>query len=434
MNASALIPLMSVTAGSKLLNCIFRNNKVTIDYSASTSTNSGAGLKGMIINAESAAASVITTISNTLVYNNESIYIPGASGTLTTLSNGATVSISGTTGAVNTDSIFHCTIANNKTTKMTTGGLAVQKLTGMVSYVIDNALWNNKNDNGTTTTVNNIYFNSAPAAGIVANNFMNAGATNMSGSFVSNNTVDLNDINTDAAKGAQFTKPSGVVGAFIATSDSTTIKQADWRLAPGTYLIGKGVATPNSPTGVTPKDKAGVAFAATPSVGAYEYILTTPTISWSQNLTGLKVGDANVTLTATSDAGTFGSPITYTSDNTNAVTIAGNTLTIVAAGTGNVTAKQAANAYFNAAANVIQSVVVTDTSTGIDAAIDNKSLTIGNNHIISNVIGTMQVFTFSGNLIVDTVVNSGKTITLPTGCYIVRLTTDKGVVLKKIIL
>ena len=142
----------------------------------------------------------------------------------------------------------------------------------------------------------------------------------------------------------------------------------------------------------------------------------------------------SVTLTATSDAGTFGSAITYSSDNTNVVTVSGNVLTVVGVGSANITAQQASNTYFNAAANVIQAVVVTDTSTGLNSLNDNKELIINGNNIISSVAGTLQIFAFSGKVIVDATVNSGKTVTLPTGCYIVRLTSDKGVILKKIIL
>lgn len=72
-------------------------------------------------------------------------------------------------------------------------------------------------------------------------------------------------------------------------------------------------------------------------------------------LTDKNYGDANFSLSATS---TSSLDITYTSDNTAIATIMGNTVTIVGAGTTNITASQSGNANYNAAADVIQSLTV----------------------------------------------------------------------------
>lgn len=66
-------------------------------------------------------------------------------------------------------------------------------------------------------------------------------------------------------------------------------------------------------------------------------------------------GDANFTLAATT---TSGLAITYTSSNTGVATIAGNTVTIVGAGTTNITASQPGNATYMAAVDVVQSLTV----------------------------------------------------------------------------
>ena len=271
MNSSGLSPILSLTSGAKLLNCVFRNNKVTVDYSAAVSTNSSASLKGMIINAESGVAGVTTVIANTLVYNNESVYIPGT-GTLATLTNGATVSLSGTTGAANTDSILNCTIANNSTTKMATAGLSAQKVAAIVNYVLNNTLWNNQND----AVVKNILVYSTLTSGLVANNVYNAGSTGLTATptYVVNNVSDLDNLNTTSVKGAQFVNPTTIVGVnrVPGSSDSIAIAQANWSINSNSYLIGKGIAL--SGHGL---DFIGELFLSSPAVGAYEYIAPVPT-------------------------------------------------------------------------------------------------------------------------------------------------------------
>jgi len=266
MNSSGLSPIMSLTAGAKLLNCVFRNNKVTVDYSAAVSTNSSASLKGMIVNAESGLVGATTVIANTLVYNNESVYIPGT-GTLATLTNGATVSLSGTTGAANTDSIINCTVANNSTTKMATAGLSAQKVAAKVNYVLNNTLWNNQNDG----VVKNILVNSTLTSGLVANNVYNGGSTGLTvtPTYVVDNVNDLDNLNTTSIKGAQFVNPTTFVGVnrVPESLDSIAIAHANWSINSNSYLIGKGVTLVGHSL-----DFIGELFLSSPAVGAYEYV------------------------------------------------------------------------------------------------------------------------------------------------------------------
>lgn len=67
------------------------------------------------------------------------------------------------------------------------------------------------------------------------------------------------------------------------------------------------------------------------------------------------VGDADFALTATSDSGL---PVTYTSSNTAVATISGNTVTIVGAGTTNITASAAGSPTYFPATDVVQSLTV----------------------------------------------------------------------------
>jgi hypothetical protein len=82
-------------------------------------------------------------------------------------------------------------------------------------------------------------------------------------------------------------------------------------------------------------------------------------------LTPKNTADLPFTLNATS---TSGLPITYTSSNTAVATVVGNTVTIVGAGTTIITASQAGNSNYIAAANVTQSLTVT-ASAGINEII-----------------------------------------------------------------
>jgi len=67
-------------------------------------------------------------------------------------------------------------------------------------------------------------------------------------------------------------------------------------------------------------------------------------------------GDVPFNLTAT--GGTSGNPVTFVSSNTAVATVSGGTVTIVGAGTTTITASQAGNANYNAAADVPQTLTV----------------------------------------------------------------------------
>ncbi|MBX2895920.1 MAG: gliding motility-associated C-terminal domain-containing protein [Cyclobacteriaceae bacterium] len=72
-------------------------------------------------------------------------------------------------------------------------------------------------------------------------------------------------------------------------------------------------------------------------------------------LTSLTYGDANFTLSATA---TSGLSVSYVSDNPQVATVVGNTVTIVGAGSAEITALQPGNSVYNAASTVPQTLVV----------------------------------------------------------------------------
>jgi ABC-type uncharacterized transport system auxiliary subunit len=283
MTGSALSPFISMSAGSKVQGCVIRNNKVVVDYSAVTTPflKPTSGLKGMIVNIESLTTSAFSTLSKSIIYNNEVEFKPGTA--FQNLLNGSIISLSATTGAACTDSIINCTVANNKTTKMQTAGIAVQTLTGLSSYVFNNVMWNNRNtDSLSNTVVNNFYANGVVTAGLISNNIFNGGSNsniNAISAFIANNLNNLDNSNTTATYGPQFKTPTTVIGNTTDGSSALAV----WTLNQGSYLIGKG-----APTQVL-SDLAGVNYKTPRSVGAYEYTGPTAVNTYYEDIKHLTV-------------------------------------------------------------------------------------------------------------------------------------------------
>jgi predicted secreted protein len=80
-------------------------------------------------------------------------------------------------------------------------------------------------------------------------------------------------------------------------------------------------------------------------------------------------GDVPYNLTATSTAGL---PVSYSSDNTAVARVSGSTVTIVGAGTANITATQAGTAVCAPAANVIQQLTINKKALSVTARTDTK--------------------------------------------------------------
>jgi hypothetical protein len=85
------------------------------------------------------------------------------------------------------------------------------------------------------------------------------------------------------------------------------------------------------------------------------------TISFA-SLPSMKVSDPDLTLTATANSGL---PVSYTSSNQAVATVNGNTLKVVGVGTTSITAVQGGNAIYNAATDVVQSLVVNKSAQAI---------------------------------------------------------------------
>lgn len=397
---------------SKISNCVFRNNKATADWSSGVTAN--ANLRGFVLNlAPSNFAADKNIVKNCLFYNNEAVFIGNA--TSPTSTNGAIVALSAFSQSASTDSIINCTFANNKATNMKTAGLNVIKTNNSVKYVINNVFWNNELEGN----VKNLQIGTSLASGMISNNVMNGGGVaGVSGNIPTNtyckdNLTDLSTNNTGDNKAPRFNNPSTVIG----NSNGGSVEDAVWTLNPYTYLYQKGVTTTNT------TDKAGVSFAATPSVGAYEYVKVTPTITWEQDLTELHVGGGNVTLTASSSE-LLAPEITYSSSNDNVITVSGNTLTIVGVGSATVTAQQASDAFYNAASK--QQSVVVDIPSGLQLSSVDNNYSIAGNKLTYNMNGQAKIFSINGQIQHNESVVKGESVELKSGLYLVSIITSEG--------
>ena len=143
-------------------------------------------------------------------------------------------------------------------------------------------------------------------------------------------------------------------------------------------------------------------------------------------------GDADFNLTAISSSGL---PISYTSSNTAVATTNNNIVTIVGVGTTSITAMQIGNENYNAATSILQDLIISGTSTGIDY-IQTKNIELfpnpcsDNLHIQSNLTQTgnckVNIYSIQGVLINTQILNKNNTIILSiadlvSGTYIIEI-------------
>jgi hypothetical protein len=169
-------------------------------------------------------------------------------------------------------------------------------------------------------------------------------------------------------------------------------------------------------------------------------VLSKPAITWSQDLTKFTIADIGgtetiLTATSSSSADTNSAPITYTSSDSNVVSVVDNKLSVVGAGTAVITATQVGNTYYSAAADVTQNVTVS-TSLGIDSINKEKEINfiyVTREGIVSNIEGTLQVYAINGVLLKNIAVSKNQVIPVAKGVYIVRTFVNGKSVSKKII-
>lgn len=127
-----------------------------------------------------------------------------------------------------------------------------------------------------------------------------------------------------------------------------------------------GAVISGTPTTATAPATLDVNISATNGIGSDNQTLAITVNKGSQTITGLPgtdtrtFGDAAYNLTAT--GGASGNPVTYSASPAGVVTIVGNLVTIVGAGSTTITASQAGDANYNAAPDAFQTLTVNQAS------------------------------------------------------------------------
>ncbi|PTR01411.1 gliding motility-associated-like protein [Mucilaginibacter yixingensis] len=188
---------------------------------------------------------------------------------------------------------------------------------------------------------------------------------------------------TQAALTITATGPLKSYGTALTAGTSTT------NFTAGTTANGETVTsvtlTPDA-AGLSATTAAGSPYVVTPSAATgangfsaanynVNYVAYNGTVSTtSQTITfsalaNATYGDAPITLTGTASSGLT---VSYASSNTAVATVSGNKVTILSAGTTTITASQAGNSNYTAAANVPQTLTVNPRAVTVIAAAQTK--------------------------------------------------------------
>ena len=314
-------------------NCIFRDNKLT----TTTPETSNGEVQGSALLLNTA-----TTVQNCIFANNSSTGI------------GSTVFIK-----VNGCNIFNSVFARNLTTG---SGRALNTLTR--TSVITNCLfWGNSLASPAIT--------GASSGTTGTYNAYDTDESGQTGYYGTGSIKTLTASNT-------FVSPTSSTGA---NTDLTVGAAADWSLKSGCPAINAGTNSSGVTTDILGNARpSGSAY----DMGAYEYGYTTAQTITFGALSAKTYGDASFTLGATSSSGLT---VSYASSNTAVATVSGNTVTIVGAGSTNITASQAGNGSFTAASNVVQGLTVnTKTLTLTTPAASSKTYTGTNAAVVSGTL------------------------------------------------
>lgn len=221
----------------------------------------------------------------------------------------------------------------------------------------------------------------------------------------------------------QFTLATNPISYVSGTTTIATVA--------GNVISTKGVGTAT----LTANQLANASFpAATAVTNTITIGMGTPVLTWVQDLSALKTTDTPVALTATSSV-TDGAAITYTSSDITVVDITSSNLMIKGiVGTATVTAVQPANAKYNVTDPLSQLVTVLQASGINEYKMSNTLFVKANKQLVSNVVGNVQIYSFSGLMVKSVKVVVGQKINLPTGAFLIKAITENGSFVQKIVL
>ncbi|MEI6752310.1 MAG: YDG domain-containing protein, partial [Paludibacter sp.] len=352
-------------------NCTFRDNKLTTN-TPETSNNEVQG-SALLLN-------TATTVQNCIFANNSSTGV------------GSTVFIK-----VNGCNIYNSVFAKNLTTG---SGRALNTLTR------------------TFTLTNCMFWGNSLVSPAIAN--ATTGTTGTYNAFDTDESSQTGYYGTGSIKtltaSNTFVSPTSSTGA---NTDLTVGAAADWSLLAACPAINKGADLATSGVTTDILGNARPTGANAVDMGAYEYGFSTAQTITFGALSAKTYGDATFTLGATA---TSGLAVSYASSNTAVATVSGNTVTIVGAGSTNITASQAGNGSFAAASNVVQSLTVnpktltltsasatSKTYTGTNAAVVSGTLTgIVNSDAVTCTTGTFASVNVGGPIAVTCILSGAK--------------------------
>jgi hypothetical protein len=261
-----------------------------------------------------------------------------------------------------------------------------------------------------------------PSTGSVNTYTITASASNATGAGTATFLLNVNKANQTITFGALANKvvadPAITLGATSTSGLAISYATSNASVA---AVSGNSLSFPAAGTATISASQAGnVDYNAATDVAQSQVVtsaaLTNQTITFTL-ASPVTYGVTPITLNGT--GGASGNAVTYTSNNSIA-SISGNTLTINGVGTATITASQAGNASYNAAADVTQVITV-----------NAKSLTVSGASADNKIYDKTNVATISGSTLVGvvgadvvTISNSGIFTTVNVGTGIVVTSTQ----------
>ncbi len=405
-------------------NTVIRNNQVSLDCSGVTSMTYN-NQRGMILALTPGANSTYANaVKNVIIHNNTALFTPKTgSAANTNLGNGGLLYVynPGTSGYK--DSIINCIVANNKMTRIGYG-IKVGFSSAATQYthiVANNVGYQNINygDVETTNAVQNFtcWTTGTNVANLIANNIGNGGVSiTLATGVTVNNLSDLATANT-GAKAPYFCNPTTSIGAnrVAGSPDSIKIAQSRWMIGSGSYLLGKGITTLNK------TDKAGHSFVATPSVGAYEY---------ASNVISVNINEPATSTSSVTGAGTYdyGSSVTLTATPYNGKLFSNWT------DVSGTLSSNSSYTFVTTKDNTITANIIVDPTTVVENVPEFLPVTVKGQDLIINISGQLEVYNSVGRLVISTKVNDTAIRLNQSGVYLIKVKTQKGLHLQKVII
>ncbi|MDH5602368.1 MAG: BspA family leucine-rich repeat surface protein, partial [Cyclobacteriaceae bacterium] len=271
-----------------------------------------------------------------------------------------------------------------------------------------------------------------PIAGTTATGSSDAGTYNitLTGGTADNYSFLLVNGTLTISKADQIISITPIANKVV-TDGSFDVTASTTSTLPLTYSIQSGPATITGNT-ITLDGTTGTVVVEVTQAGNTSFNAAAQTVSFTvtdpsktdQTITFAALatktyGDADFDLTA---AASSGLAVSYTSSNTAVATVSGSTVTIIGAGTTEITAAQTGNATFNPAADAVQPLTVNkaDQTISVDPIADKQPGTTPFDVITTVSSGLNIVYSITGPATI-----SGATITLDGTLGVVTLTASQ---------